>query len=342
MSCWNCLDGVWSELVSFFKPQVYYQLDVLLLGFKNAGKTSFVQALSGGNSQIDTVPTLSMKVSTVKLAANMPRDTLLETTALLESSSLHTRRQVRIYTGPSPKQSPRLEGQECALEDGSSETDNSTQPQLVLKLYDLSGQQKKRHEWKDFMDCHGGKMNYIVYIVDISDSLTLDESVNKLREILRYDSEGIKVPFVIIFNKMDLVDDLEVVIRESEGRQNQKSGGSENSIKVSDRATKVKRSDSMSSETARGHRRASSNNSIHHRRARILLEGTGYHRLLMDYLGILSRGHRLYLGEVELKVDVGLFALSLRQEGNEMVDDLGDVVRWMRAIPVSEVRPRSQ
>ena len=75
---------------------------------------------------------------------------------------------------------------------------------VVVKLFDLSGQAKHVHMWPDYLAA--AKSDCIVYVLDLSDSLTLRESREKLRELLQYNNAHDRLPFLVVGNKADLVD----------------------------------------------------------------------------------------------------------------------------------------
>ncbi|QPG75160.1 hypothetical protein FOA43_002505 [Brettanomyces nanus] len=226
---------------------------------------------------------------------------------------------------------------------GNSFTQKSgiNEDSVILKIYDLSGQYKKQHLWKEYLASHGTKINCIVYMVDVSDTLTLDDSISKLIDIINYNNESLHIPLVIIFNKIDIVKDLEGLIRERQQKQNQlqqllqlqlpqrNQASSSNSSSSSPSFHSRNGSDSISSQLAP----KLSEGSIHHNRARILLEGTGCHRLLLDYIGITSDNGRLYLNRpktTHLNMDLGLFVLSLKDDRPDlMTDSLDDVLNWI-------------
>lgn len=86
----------------------------------------------------------------------------------------------------------------------TNKTMNNTNEQVIVKIHDLSGQARSHHLWWNYItssicDC-------IIYIIDISDTLTLEESRRKLRELILYNNSHDRLPLLILGNKSDLVD----------------------------------------------------------------------------------------------------------------------------------------
>lgn len=79
-----------------------------------------------------------------------------------------------------------------------------TREKVVVKVSDLSGQAKHVHVWPEYLA--EAKSDCIVYVLDLSDSLTLRESRDKLRELLQYNNAHDRLPFLVVGNKADLVD----------------------------------------------------------------------------------------------------------------------------------------
>lgn len=75
---------------------------------------------------------------------------------------------------------------------------------VVAKVSDLSGQAKHAHRWPEYVAA--AKSDCVVYVLDLSDSLTLRESREKLRKLLQYNNAHDRLPFLVVGNKADLVD----------------------------------------------------------------------------------------------------------------------------------------
>ncbi|GMG28889.1 unnamed protein product [Ambrosiozyma monospora] len=234
------------------------------MGFKDAGKTSFVDALSSYDFLMEassdhyhnktTVPTLHTKVSTVRLndriitsqpeptagpnnhnhgynsirTPSVRSGTIGRSNVSIRSTSLK-RTKTRTLSGVSEHQpllfspdshdfnSPPLDSAELngSIRHTAYEQEPPLikgRPNIVLKIYDLSGHHKNQHDWNDKVGNSDGKSNHnlIIYMIDLSDYLSLDESRDKLVELLKVNNNGPRVPFMILFNKNDLVDDKEL------------------------------------------------------------------------------------------------------------------------------------
>lgn len=86
----------------------------------------------------------------------------------------------------------------------TEEIQKSKKDKVNVKIYDLSGQMKFSYLWKEQMisknsDC-------MIYIIDLSDTLTMYESRKEVWELLKFNNTHDKLPFIIIGNKSDLVD----------------------------------------------------------------------------------------------------------------------------------------
>lgn len=264
-------------------------MDVLLLGFKDAGKTSFVDALSEGDIRDDTIPTLSMRVSTVHLHKKVDES------------------QMRIVD-----ENTALLGDNYSRQQQIAGNDQENMSQLVMKVYDLSGQARNRHLWNEFMSTHASRLNCIVYMVDISDSLTLQDATDRLVSALLYDNDTQQVPFVILFNKVDLIDDLDTILKKRQ-----------TSVSSDARRVKPKRASSRSGRI-----------DVHNRRAKLLLNSSLHHQMIMDYLGISMDNGKIYIesngSQVELLLDIGLFMLSLKDlSGDAAGDSFESVIDWI-------------
>ncbi|CDK27497.1 unnamed protein product [Kuraishia capsulata CBS 1993] len=74
--------------------------------------------------------------------------------------------------------------------------------EFTLKCYDLSGQKRfQTGLWRRYLDIAG----LILFVVDLSDDLTLHAAKQLLVEIILENERGSKKPILIIGNKLDLI-----------------------------------------------------------------------------------------------------------------------------------------
>lgn len=89
-------------------------------------------------------------------------------------------------------------------EEDHIDTRARSREKVVVRIHDLSGQAKHVHLWEDYLLAK--RSDCIVYVMDLSDRLTIRESREKLWELLRYNNSNDRLPFLIVGNKADLVD----------------------------------------------------------------------------------------------------------------------------------------
>lgn len=206
-------------------------------------------------------------------------------------------------------------------------------PSLVLKVHDLSGQYCDHPLWKNYLVSNRKRFNTILYFVNVSDPLTLDKSITTLRELLIFNNSGSKIPFAAVFNKLDLVDDLQDVINDSEQRI--RSGG-----------TNIVLSCEGNSYGGKGY---NSNGEIKDYKWRAKSPTKGREvsrRRLLRYMGIFKDDNgEMYIKDtksgkhMKLQTDVTIFLLSLKDEGKgksflKSRDGIKEIIDWM----VSESR----
>lgn len=129
---------IWLKVTSFFLFQK--ELSIAVIGLQNAGKTTFVQLLSGKPFRADTVPTLGVQLERFAIGNN------------------------------------------------------------AVNVYDLAGQTRFQPLWERCFD----KVDLIVYMIDLSDINTLDESFTKLARIIQMTNDD-KIPLLIVGNKTDAI-----------------------------------------------------------------------------------------------------------------------------------------
>lgn len=86
-------------------------------------------------------------------------------------------------------------------ETGESGEDHNMD-RLMVKIYDLSGQARKHYLWKDFIS--EDKSDCIIYVIDLSDEITLDASKRKCVEMLEFNETHDNLPFLVVGSKSDL------------------------------------------------------------------------------------------------------------------------------------------
>ncbi|QLL30817.1 hypothetical protein HG536_0A06320 [Torulaspora globosa] len=72
----------------------------------------------------------------------------------------------------------------------------------LIKVYDLAGQTRFQPLWERCFD----KVDLIIYMIDLSDTMTLNESLQKLVKVIQM-ANGDRIPLLIVGNKTDLVAD---------------------------------------------------------------------------------------------------------------------------------------
>ncbi|KAH3675272.1 hypothetical protein OGATHE_001612 [Ogataea polymorpha] len=86
---------------------------------------------------------------------------------------------------------------------------NTKQPalpsKLLLKIHDPSGQHKFQHLWTEIIA--NPQISLIIFLIDISDTLTIEEARTKLHEIILFNNKHRKLPMIVVCNKTDLVAD---------------------------------------------------------------------------------------------------------------------------------------
>lgn len=89
-------------------------------------------------------------------------------------------------------------------EDESLRNRITNNEKIIIKISDLSGQMRYSNLWKEQL--LSKRSDCIIYVIDLSDILTLNESRNKLWELLKFNNSHDRIPFLIVGNKSDLVD----------------------------------------------------------------------------------------------------------------------------------------
>lgn len=69
-----------------------------------------------------------------------------------------------------------------------------------IKVYDLGGQTRFQSLWERCFS----KVDLIIYMIDLSDTMTLDESFEKLSKVMQMTQED-RIPMLVIGNKIDLI-----------------------------------------------------------------------------------------------------------------------------------------
>ncbi|QLQ78380.1 hypothetical protein HG537_0A06270 [Torulaspora globosa] len=72
----------------------------------------------------------------------------------------------------------------------------------LIKVYDLAGQTRFQPLWERYFD----KVDLIIYVIDLSDTMTLDESQQKLLRVIQMANDD-RIPLLILGNKTDLIPD---------------------------------------------------------------------------------------------------------------------------------------
>lgn len=70
----------------------------------------------------------------------------------------------------------------------------------LIKVYDLAGQTRFQPLWERCFD----KVDLIVYVIDLSDTMTLEESLQKLVKVIQMANDD-RIPLLILGNKTDLI-----------------------------------------------------------------------------------------------------------------------------------------
>ncbi|KAI2790283.1 ADP-ribosylation factor-like protein 8c [Penicillium oxalicum] len=152
------------------------EMDVTMIGLQNAGKSSLLRVLAGGEFTVDSIPTIGFNTKrvqkghvTLKWYENL----------LLENLIWGRQLPAEITT------------RELAYTDRRS--------------WDLGGQPRFRPMWERY--CRG--VNAIVYIVDAADKAALPVATEELHELMQKPTlDGI--PLLVLGNKSDLPEKLSV------------------------------------------------------------------------------------------------------------------------------------
>lgn len=75
----------------------------------------------------------------------------------------------------------------------------------LIKVYDLAGQSRFQPLWERCFS----KVDLIIYMIDLSDTLMLNESFEKLSKIMQMTNDD-RIPLMVLGNKIDLVHEPEV------------------------------------------------------------------------------------------------------------------------------------
>lgn len=70
----------------------------------------------------------------------------------------------------------------------------------LIKVYDLAGQTRFQALWERCFS----KVDLIIYMIDLSDTTTLDESFEKLSKVMHMTNDD-RIPLLVVGNKTDLV-----------------------------------------------------------------------------------------------------------------------------------------
>lgn len=70
----------------------------------------------------------------------------------------------------------------------------------LIKVYDLAGQTRFQPLWERCFD----KVDLIIYMIDLSETITLEESLRKLSRVIQTANND-RIPLLVIGNKTDLV-----------------------------------------------------------------------------------------------------------------------------------------
>ncbi|ODV82867.1 hypothetical protein CANARDRAFT_108190 [[Candida] arabinofermentans NRRL YB-2248] len=276
-------------------------MNVLLLGLQNSGKTTLLQALQYNEIRTETVPTLRTRVESISL--NKPLIVLQP--SKIASPSIHS---ITSQTRGAPMLESETnntnvnETTPLILPQDTTTFKQQTQAQLEghvtrhrmeLKVYDLSGQMKYHHLWKQYFvndTIQKNQINLIIYMIDISDPQTLEDSKLRLIEILSLNNETHQLPVMIICNKVDLISEKEFTTRFIDA-----SGGVGKKLK----GLKYQQNRSKNA-------------------------------ILLEYLGIEWFEDSYHLANQQLLFDISLFVISLKDiNGTVTSDKLSDVVDWI-------------
>jgi GTP-binding protein SAR1 len=77
------------------------------------------------------------------------------------------------------------------------QTNEVTIGNLTMKCFDMGGHAAARRLWKQYMN----NIDAIIYLIDVSDSIRLEESISELNKIIN--NENINVPILVFANKID-------------------------------------------------------------------------------------------------------------------------------------------
>jgi GTPase SAR1 family protein len=152
-----------------------------MLGLRNSGKSTIVHNIRKFGTymyetfdEVETVPTLDTQVYNVKVNQTW----IMDCDKGINRNDRNSLKEV-----PNIKSS-LLNNNEC--NDGI----------INVKIYDLSGQPKRRYLWKDYLtskvsDC-------ILFVVDLSDTLTLAEAQKTIVRLLKYNQAADRLPFLVV------------------------------------------------------------------------------------------------------------------------------------------------
>lgn len=236
----DCFIYYLSNLWNFLKPQSCYELNIALMGLPNSGKSTFIKSLNGEVFEIDTIPTKYMEITTINYNQSMLRDLLGKEPDFknFEFQSNKNNNKNNNFEVADEESSPLLKNNgsnnlninidqallsddainEDVINDGDNNSSSNESVQLpdslILKLLDLSGQFKYQNNlWKDIIIDKEEEynINLIIFFIDVSDELRIQESKCKLLEIMLLNNDinrgGKQLPILIIGNKCDLIDD---------------------------------------------------------------------------------------------------------------------------------------
>ncbi|OWB60737.1 hypothetical protein B5S29_g1618 [[Candida] boidinii] len=224
----DCFIYYLNNLWNFLKPQSCYELNIALMGLPNSGKSTFIKSLKGEIFEIDTIPTKYMEITTINYNKSMLKDLLGKDSNFKNFDFQGNSNNRNNSNNSNNESSPLLNNLNINIdrtilnEDVINEDDNKSNSNesidlpdsLILKLFDLSGQFKYQNNlWKDIIIDKENEynINLIIFFIDVSDELRIQESKCKLLEIILLNNDinrgGKQLPILIIGNKCDLIDD---------------------------------------------------------------------------------------------------------------------------------------